>query len=252
MKPVIMFTVADDKNRPYAEMLAKSLRKFYDAKTLPFRIYGNEDIAKFKDPAFFYRATPLIAKDLIKEYELVIKIDADSLITGNLDFILNSTGWDVGTVYNWNRTDPLTYGLVSVASLAPQEYYNCGFVAMRNADFINHWDRLCHSVHFDRLQYREQDILNLVCHYGNFKVKCFDDYDPVYNYSAWHGLRSKGEWNKIIVQNNELVLPKADDRYPERDKQIKVIHWAGGNGVKMNYKAFFTEEVIKYLDNLLK
>ena len=53
MKPVIMFTVADDKNRPYAEMLAKSLRKFYDAKTLPFRIYGNEDIAKFKDPAFF-------------------------------------------------------------------------------------------------------------------------------------------------------------------------------------------------------
>ena len=37
------------------------------------------------------------------------------------------------------------------------------------------------------------------------------------------------------------------------EKKIKAIHWAGGNSPdKMNYRIKFKEEVVKYIDTLVK
>lgn len=82
MKPVF-FTIADKNNMPYAVKMINSLRKFHDTEV---RIITEEDIAKFKDKDFFYRATPIIANELFKEgYDVVIKLDADQIITGSLE-----------------------------------------------------------------------------------------------------------------------------------------------------------------------
>lgn len=245
----VFFTIADNNNLKWAKQLGNSLAKFH--KDIPFKIIGQKELDENKDPAKFYRATPYYASKLLEEYDLVIKIDADSIVTGSLDYVLNMP-YDVATVYNWNRVDPPIYGEIGLATIAPQEYFNNGFVALRSKEFVKEWLRLCYSPHFDRMPYREQGFLNILAYYRNYEVVCLDDYNPLTNYSAWHGLRSKGEWNKIVIRDDKLILPKAPNNYPEMDKEIKVIHWAGGNDQnKMNYRIYFNEDVIKRLDYLI-
>lgn len=246
-----MFTVADNNNLKWAKQLENTLRKFHSSEECPFVIIDQKELDKWEDKAKFYRATPYYAEKFMEEYDLVIKIDSDSLITGSLEYVFNMP-YDVATVFNWNRVDPPMYGEIGLATIAPPEYYNCGFVAMRSREFVKRWKALCYSKHFDRMPYREQGFLNILTHYGEFNVLPLDDYNPILNYSAWHGLRSKGEWNKIILKDDKLILPKAENQYPEMDKEIKVIHWAGGNDTgKMNYRVYFNEDVIKRLDYLV-
>lgn len=240
----VAFTIADQENMPYAKMMANSLMKFHP--DLDLIIYTEKDVG---EKINFYRATPMFAKELIKRYDVVLKIDSDSIITGNLDYIFEQE-YDFGGVINYNRTDPKTFGYVKVWDVDPFEYFNAGFVALKSKRFIDHWWSLCNGPHFNNYQYKEQDLMNIMIHYGDYKIKSFDRPDKVYDYHAWHGLLSKGEWNKIIMKGDELVLPK-NKEYPEEDKIIKVIHWAGGKSEKMNYRIFFKEDVIKRLDYLI-
>lgn len=252
-KPRVIFTVCDNKNEWMTKLMENSLRKFHSEDELPLVVYGQKEMERIKDPEKFYFATPYFMKELIKEYDLVLKIDNDSLVTGDLSYILYEAQYDVGTVYNWNRTDPLKYGLVEMATIPYNEYYNNGFVAVRNEDFVKEWWGQVRGRHWDRMPFREQGFLNILTHYGRFKTVCFDDYDPSYNYSCWHGLRSKGEWLKIVLnEKKELVLPRGQDDYPERDKIIRVLHWAGGKDErKMHYRTLFQEPVIERLDWLV-
>lgn len=248
-----MFCVADKKNEPYATALRNSLRKFYTEEELPFVLYDQEALDKIEDPQKFYRATPYFASKLFEQgYDLIIKADADQIITGKLDYMLDDKKhFDAGVVYNWNRVDPQKYGEIGFATISPIEYVNCGFVVMKSKEFVNHWMRLCYGKHFDRMPFREQGFLNTLVYYGNYSILFLDNFDPIFNYSAWHGLLSKSEWNKIKLVGDELVLPQAGDGYPEMDKKIKVIHWAGGEEAqKMNYRLYFQEDVIKRLDYL--
>jgi hypothetical protein len=142
--------------------------------------------------------------------------------------------------------------LVSTYVIDNNEYYNCGLVAMKNPDFIDNWLRLCYSKYFERVKYREQDFLNIMCHFGNWKVKCLDRYDPIYNVSSWWGLVNKGETLKMIKTDEGIVLPKGRDNYPDRDILVKMYHVAGGSGgVKdkfYNIRPLFTDEVMEYID----
>ena len=120
-KPVAIFCIADQKNLPYARTMIKSLRYFH--KDLPVILVTNEkdkeklsenviikDLGAYLvDTMFFYRATPIIAEKLLDEYELVIKIDADSLILGDLSPVFEAKDYDVATVINWNRFDEKFY-----------------------------------------------------------------------------------------------------------------------------------------------
>ncbi len=262
-KPVLVVTIADKNNLVYAKMMINSLRKFHDwpvvlvtdekdPKQLPKDVIL-EDLELYKaDLMFFYRSTPIICEKYLKEYELVIKLDADQIITGDLSYVLKTTDYDVATVINWNRVDPAQYGLVQGWGILPIEYFNCGFVAMRSEKFVHHWGVICKSPQFDRMQYKEQDLLNILCYYGNYNIRCLDHGDGLAKYTAWHGLIAKGEWLKAKMVGNDIVIPKAADNFPKIDTLLKVIHWAGGNsGAKMNYRTAFSEEVIKRLDYLV-
>lgn len=247
----IAFTIADDNNLKWAKQLENSIRKYYSKKDLPFVIIDQKELDKNNDPAKFYRATPYYADKLFKDYDLVVKFDADSIVTGNLYYLLNMP-YDVALVYNWNRVDPPIYGEIGLATIHPQEYFNCGLVAMRSKKFIKEWLRLCFGPHFDKMPYREQGFLNILAHYGDYDVLRLDDYNRITNESSWWGLRSKGEWNKIELKDNKLILPQAPNNYPEMEKEIKVLHWGGGaDPKKMNYRIFFNEDVIKRLDYLI-
>ena len=176
-KKIVVFTIADDNNLGFANALEKSFKNFHSDIT--FKIIKGEELLGYlkQDPNFFYRATPIIAEELFKEYELVIKIDADSIVTGKLDYVFDTEDYDVATVMNWNRIDPAIYGLVQGWGINPVQYMNCGFVAMRSKKFVHHWKILCFSEQFNALQYREQDLLNILVYYGNYNVRCLDHAD---------------------------------------------------------------------------
>ena len=57
------------------------------------------------------------------------------------------------------------------------------------------------------------------------------------------------------MRDGKLILPKSDDKYPETDKEIKALHSAGGGHEKKigdSYRIYFNEDVIKYIDGLIK
>jgi hypothetical protein len=243
----IAYTIADQNNLVFAQNLERSFKHFHP--DIEFRIIGEKELAEsgVPKPDVFYMAAPLFAQKLMDEgYTTLLKIDADSVITGSLNHILENDLYDVGVVYNWNRVDPARYGEIGLATIQPREYYNNGFVVLRNYDFVQEWLSMCTGKHFNRMPFREQGFLNILCHYGRFTVRCFDD-SPM-----WHGLISKGEWSRCVLKNGELVLPTSPEGYPNEEKIIKVIHWAGGaNEPKFNYRIYFSEECSAYIDGLI-
>lgn len=254
-KPKVIFTVYDEKNAPYAEMMKKSLRKFHSEEEVPlYEVRGKELEALLKqDPLFFYRQKPVIAEKLIKEYELVIGMDCDQIVTGDLSYLWNTRDYDVAAVLNYNKNDAEEFGMVGGWGINPIEYVNCGLVAMRNEKFIHDWKVWCFSNQFDRLPYKEQDGLNIMIYHGNWNVRILEHGDgPAKMYGCW-GLFGKSDWHRTIVKDGKLIIPKGEGEpaLPPRDMELKILHWAGGQGsTKMKYKTRFSEEVIKYLDNL--
>lgn len=242
------FCIADKNNIPYYEMLKASLSKFHP--DIPLILIDEDKIRKYQDMDFFYRATPIIASQLLEEYDAVCKLDADQIITGNLDHIWEGE-FDVAVVNNSNPREDKAYP-IRFMDIHPLSYVNCGFVVMKSKAFVKHWLELCKSTHFPNFQYREQDLLNILVFYcseifgGPYIVKFLDSSDK------WHGLVSKGFWNQIELRGKDLVLPK-NDEWNKEDQTIVCIHWAGGNTPdKMKYKLHFKEEVCKRLDELVK
>jgi len=257
MKKVIAFTIADDNNMKYAKMFEKTLRKFHSEKELPLLIVDGKWLDRISDNEKFYKMTPLIAKDLIREYELVLKFDADQLVTGDLSHIIEDDSYDIGCVFNSNPKEPQ----FKVWDISPGEYLNCGFVAMRSRKLVDHWWSLCRSARFKNYQFREQDLMNIIYYYGDYRTRNFDMSDN------WHGLIHKGWWAYMKMKDGQLILPPTKElanravfagpfvEWPPDGKErvIKIIHWAGGNMPnKMNYRIHFQPDVVKYLDKLLK
>lgn len=242
------FTIADKKNLPYYEMLKVSLEKFTSDSLI---LIDEEKIKQLGDPHFFYRATPIVALGLLRQYEAVCKLDADTIITGNLDHIWEGE-YDVAVVRNSNPREDRRFPL-RLMDINPLSYVNCGFVVMKSKPFVEHWLKLCMSNHFHNFQYREQDLLNIMLFYmtesfgGPYKARFLDESD------YFHGLASKGYWPHVALKGNELVLPPVTDNlgtYPDTEKIIKAIHWAGGNIGKMNYRLHFQPDVCQRLDYL--
>lgn len=232
-KKVIAFTVSDNNNLRYYEMLKKSWEKFHP--DIELRLYGEKEIREYDDPQFFYRATPIIASALIRDYDTVLKMDADQILLDNISEILDVDA-DVGVV----RNDP-TYLAGQVWDITHPNYYNNGLVVIKSKEFVDHWKALCLSPHFNVYQHREQDILNiLTSDYLNYNVFCLEDGDFIYG--EW----AKPLWAKCKMEGNKVILPDK--------KQLKVIHFSGGQASpdKGNYRLRFQKDVAKYIDSLVK
>lgn len=235
-----------------------SLHKFHP--DLEVRRFDNPNP---QDQAFWYRSKPIIAKQLMEEgFDLVIAADCDQIVTGDLSELWNLAGdWDVAVVQNSNPKNlqehqDATGQILTVLDINPLHYVNAGLVVMRSKEFVDHWYDLCMSYHFNAFQFREQDLLNILVHYGNYKVKFLDAS------VKWYGLISKGHEAAVCygiapgkdhTSEEVLFLPKNDIWPTDETKQICMIHFAGGNDPsKGNYRIRFSQPVVKYLDQLIK
>ena len=233
---IIAFNIADEANMKFYEWLKNSWARF--VPDVELRLIGGDDLKLRleKDPQFFYRATPTIGLDLLREgYETVIKIDADSIITSDLDHIIKDEEvYDVGTVLN---DLPLRVWDI-------QTYWNCGLVVMKSLNFVEHWLYLCMSPHFNTYQYKEQDLLSILASdYFPYRVKCYDQGERL------NGLAAKPGWSKCFMRDNKIIAPTLSG-----EKQVSVIHFAGGNNdpSKGNYKIRFQDDVVQYIEGIIK
>jgi hypothetical protein len=242
-KPICVFTLAYGKpeNLIWAGGMINSFKKFHP--NIPVFLFTDKDVKKYeKDPRRFVRMYAAFGKELSKEYETVVQIDNDSIVCGTLNHIFDDKTAKLACPLNNNLIDPK----LMIHDIAPQVYVNAGFVMARGERFWEWWDELNHRMYFDHYQYGEQDTLNMIFHYGYMKAKILDyDYKPY-----WHGLVHKGQWHKFILRGKDIVLPK-EEGVCDEDKIIKLIHYAGGQTVKMNFHTFFKPEVVKHLEELI-
>ena len=235
---IIAFTVADEANEKFYKNLKKSWEKFHP--DIELKRYKNRP----NDPHFFYRATPIIAKELMAKYDTVVKIDADSIVTTDLSHTWKGD-FDVAVVQNANPRE-MDKVEVNVWTIHPLQYVNAGYVVMKSKEFVTHWHAQCHLPHFNAYQYKEQDLLNIIVFYGNYTISFLDASDK------FHGLASKGYEPHMIVKKDKLILPKMDEWASDGDKEICIIHFAGGNDPqKGNYKTMFSPEATKFIDKIL-
>ena len=189
---VLAFTIADDNNLQYYEKLKNSLKYWHP--DLELRLIGGTELQGLlqKDPQFFYRATPALAWNFIKDYDVVIKADCDQVITGDISHTWQGD-FDIAVVNNSNPRELKKYP-VSVWNIHPLSYLNCGFVVMKSQAFIDHWLGLCTSPHFLNYQFREQDLLNILCSdYHNYKVKWLEEKD-------FYGEQAKPYWLELWLE----------------------------------------------------
>jgi len=235
---VCFFTPASSDREDEFVQMSNSLKKFHP--DVPLFRWNDDKIKAYQDQHFFYRATPIIAKELFRDYDYVVKMDSDTIVTGDLSELWNGD-FDVAVVNNSNPREFKAYNY-QILDIHPYAYVNCGLVSMHSERFINHWLNLCFSEHFASYQMREQDLLNIMVHYGDYKVKKMDEGDSFY------GLASKGYWSEIELKDDKLFLAKGEEGWPDKDKWIKAIHFAGGNiPNKMNLHTKFQPEIVKVL-----
>lgn len=240
-KPLVAFTIAYGKaeNLAYAGMMINSFKKFHP--NVPVVLFTDKDVEAITEPGKTYRMYAMFGKELAKEYEAVLQIDSDSIVTGDLWHVFNDKKLKLAGVLNNNTIDPQ----LMIHDIPPQVYLNAGFIYARGERFWNWWDSLNHRIYFNRYRFGEQDTYNMIFHYGDLGGKILDyDYRPYL-----HGLVHKGQWSKFELKGKEIVLPKGD--VFDEDKIIKVIHWAGGQIPKMNFHTFFKPEVVTRLQELV-
>lgn len=245
MNDIAFVTIYDKKHGEKAYMLRNSLKKFHP--DIPFIEVQDEEIDSFgiPRPHVFYMAAPLIANKYMEQYKTIVKLDVDQIVTGSLTEVLEDPLYDVGCVYNYNRMDAEKYGLIKIWDIPPSQYVNNGLVVLRNREFVHHWLTLCGRPNFMNYPMREQDLLNILVYYGNYRVKMLDEG------IGWYGLSAKADWNTAIMRGKDVIIPQS--QYVSHEKVLKMIHFAGGEqGAKMNYHSYFSPEVSAYIDSLVK
>src|SRR3990167_7578731 len=118
--------------------------------------------------------TPWFAKKLLQDYECVVRIDSDAIITGDI-----SSCWEgdfyVAVVQNANSREIQSQiqtmnRVVSVWDIkALEEYVNCGFVVMKSEEFVDHWLKLCTPERRQVYQFYEQELLNILYFSPNYQ-----------------------------------------------------------------------------------
>src|SRR3990167_5596164 len=220
----------------------------------------DKDFAQFGGtPREMLYMTPWFTKFLMKDYECIVRLDSDMIITGDISHVWEGN-FDVAVVQNGNPREvqaqiAMMGRPATVLDIKPMEdYVNCGFVVMKSERFVDHWLKLCTPERQTVFQFYEQDFLNILCYYGDYNVRFLDKEEN----NKFHGLSAKGYGSEIILKDKKLILPKNSgtelDPWPiDHDKEIVCWHFAEGNktGKFDKLDTIFSKDVTEYLKFLI-
>ena len=238
------FTILEGQYKQNIEydLFEKSFEKYHP--DIPLFVIGDSEISKLKEinPSLdLYKLKASAAKLFYNDYDLVVNIDADHFIFGRLDEILKGD-YDVAAPSNFNTYENVSLSITSYLNnsynIVPEErYIQAGIVASTKKEF---WDtyEAASLKHANNMTCRDNDVLNMVIEFGNFKFKLLDGgwglNDP--DRSSFYGCSSLALEDKINIIENIPTL---------YDKPVKCYHVARG-AVKPKFTTLFNEEVSKW------
>lgn len=202
--------------------------------------------------------------------DIVVHIDADSIILGKLDQILED-GYDIFAVRNdgdhiGNRDESFNRPYF-IKNLKNEFYLNCGFIATSSDLFLKNWrsynDYLVEKYGDIRnakteCPIVEQGSYNLIIYSNNqFKVKLLD---PVGSREFWGPSANFKTGNKHCPEHLKInyggnnweswyeIFEKDGISYLG-NKEVKIIHQAGGGESKLRFD-MFNPTFVKYLNQI--
>ena len=215
MKRCCIFTLASKRFMPMYQQLHNSIMKYYP--DIPHILIGQDQL----DAHHMIEPGPTslnwystFGKELAKEYELVIQMDADSIMTAPMPHVFERP-YEVASVRNNNPVGFKTvYGNIGFF-----KYLNIGFIAIRGERFWNEWhERSLHEA--TQLPYREQDLFNIMFYSGRYMNSVLDDHES----ESYYGCSSYGEYKSMYMNDGYICL---------HNKVVRVMHTAGNPDLKM-------------------
>jgi len=225
------------------DKLRKSISHFHPE--VDFYVFGTDDInAIFNSHPNFNWTTihPAISIQLIDNYDMVVHMDADCMITGRLDELINeeNLSYDIIGVRNNNHFGKAGKDNAITEGYPMWTYLNCGLVATTSKKFLETW--IDYNLSFGNSKpFQEQSVLNMMAHTEDWKLKILDPIDSNVYYgvsNVWGTETHWDSWKEISVVNDQLVL---------NGKVVKVLHEAGGSKPeKLNFD-MFSEQTKEFL-----
>ena len=233
-KIVFYAPCSDEYYNVVGTILINSFKKFHpDIELVIFR----QDILDkvFREKGIdFSIAKATLGKILADSYDLVVNIDADTIITGRLEEVLKND-YEVGSVVQL-----CDISTPSIENISSEMYVQAGIVASRNKRFWDIWE----EANKDAAKYYfvEQDVLNLVWYndpeVSKMKKKIFDKEKDYY------GVKSLGREKEFYIEGDKLMC---------RKEQIFCYHHARGPCIadKLQFDRMeFIPEVVEYLNKI--
>lgn len=198
------------------------------------------------------------------EYDLVVHMDSDCVVTGPLDEIFTED-YDVACVRNFTHngscgkdSSELVKGLGVPIGLTTDTFMNAGFVCIRSKEFLYEWLAGPYKSTWDA---DDQNELNRIINTGKYSVKILDNHSMGVTYgvsNCWGHNTHWDSWKGLYVENDILYL---NNQLGDTLK-VKILHVAGGkpardsafNGKKMRewLLDWVAYDVKQYLNKISK
>jgi len=207
----VCFVPVDDKHF-YPEgthLMINSFRRFHpDIDLVVFR----QDIVDklFPEKGIdWYNAKPFLAELLFNDYDLVVNIDADTLILGRLTEVFDKVDYDIAMPWNFND-----YENASFENITEKMYLQAGLVASTKKDFWLKWQEMNKDAR--KYKRRENDIVNLVIYneMPELRLKILD------REKDYYGCKSLGREPEFYINENGETMC--------RREQVLAYHFARG------------------------
>lgn len=235
MKKVVFFTIVGD-NYYYncgTHKMVNSFKRFHpDIDLVVFRQDMVDKVFKEKGINFF-TAKPTFAKILAPHYDLVVNIDADSVILARLDEVL-ADDYDVGSVWNYND-----YENRKIENVTEKMFLNAGLVASRNKEFWDIWE------------YENRNAFKYIC--AENDILCLTWYNhPVVKKMKRKIFDKDKNYLGCKSLNREKECYLEDGKVMCRKERVKVYHNAKGRRFpKLDYPNLgFSSDVANYMEAL--
>jgi hypothetical protein len=230
----VAFTCVDDRLF-YPEgthIFINSFKRFHpDIDLVVFRQDTVDKLFKEKGIDWF-NAKPYFAELLEKDYELIVNMDADHVVTGRMVEVFDNVDYDIGGPWNFND-----YENASFENITEKMYVQGGMIASTSHEFWKVW-REENREHTKYLR-RENDVMNLVIYnkLPKLKLKIFDEKKDYY------GCKSLGREPNFYIENDKLMC---------KGEQVLAYHFArGGVFPKLDFDTMpLIDEVKIWLKNL--
>jgi hypothetical protein len=204
------------------------------------------------------------------DYDMVIHLDGDAVVTGPLDEMINSTADVIGVRNNNSFGKAGAHNGITIPHVQPygddsmipmQGFINAGMIAAQRKEFWIDWQESNYdAAHNKRYAFGdENDTLNHVFHWNKYDSEVIDPMGSGVSYglsNVWGTGNNHWEsWSSIYVKDDRLYL---DDPVSKEPMCVKVMHQAGGSiaaelnrssgGFRNWMKSVVSDEVNDYLE----